>query len=135
MSLLASLAGLRVSEALALRWQDVDFASGLLHVPGTKTAASKQSVPMTADLAAELRAHRNRHPGVGEALLFRTEAGKPRMRHAVANAVRVAGDRAKLNLPGRSRWRRTTSATPAPCLLPGSRFRRLRRSFATPARG
>ena len=37
-----AFAGLRVSEALALRWQDVDFAAGLLHVPGTKTAASKQ---------------------------------------------------------------------------------------------
>jgi integrase len=95
-----AFAGLRVSEALALRWQDVDFAAGMLHVPGTKTAASKQPVPMTGDLAAELRAHRNRHPGVGEALLFRTGDGKPRTRHAVANAVRVAGDRAKLNPPG-----------------------------------
>jgi integrase len=94
-----AFAGLGVSEALALRWQDVDFAASMLHVPGTKTEASRQPVPMTADLAAELRAHRNRRPGVGEALVFRTEDGKPRRRHAVANAVRVAGDRAKLNPP------------------------------------
>jgi polyisoprenyl-teichoic acid--peptidoglycan teichoic acid transferase len=95
-----AFAGLRVSEALALRWQDVDFAAGMLHVPGTKTAASKQPVPMTSDLVAELRAHRDRHPGLGEALVFRTDDGKPRTRHAVANAVRVAGNAAKLNPPG-----------------------------------
>src|SRR6185437_14195644 len=63
-----AFAGLRISEALALRWQDVDFATGLLRVPGTKTAASKQPVPMTSDLVAELRAHRDRRPGLGEAL-------------------------------------------------------------------
>jgi integrase len=75
----------------------------MLSVPGTKTAASRQPMPMTTDLATELRAHRARRPGVGEALLFRTEDGKPRTRHAVANAVRVAGDRAKLNPPGAKR--------------------------------
>jgi integrase len=95
-----AFAGLRVSEALALRWQDVDFASGLLHVPGTKTAASKQPVPMTSALVSELQAHRSRRPGVGEALVFRTSDGKARRRHAVANAVRVAGTAAGLNPDG-----------------------------------
>jgi integrase len=89
-----------VSEALALRWSDVDFAAGMLSVPGTKTAASKQAVPMTSALIAELEAHRRSQPGVGKALVFRTADGKPRRRHAVANAVRVAGDKAKLNPAG-----------------------------------
>jgi integrase len=95
-----AFAGLRVQEALDLTWQDVDFDVGMLRVPGTKTAASKQPVPMTSDLVAELRAHRGRHPGVGTALLFTTADGQPRTRHAVGNAVRTAGDRAGLNPDG-----------------------------------
>jgi integrase len=37
---------------------------------------------------------------VGETLVLRSADGRPRRRHAVANAVRVAGDRAKLNPRG-----------------------------------
>jgi integrase len=95
-----AFAGLRVQEALDLTWQDVDFEAGMLHVPGTKTAASRQPVPMTSVLETELRAHRSRHPGVGTALLFTTADGKSRRRHAVGNAVRAAGNAAGLNLPG-----------------------------------
>jgi integrase len=79
-----AFAGLRVSEALALRWQDVDFGEHLLHVPGTKTTASRQPVPMTDDLETELRKHRARYPGVGDALVFRTATGKPQDRHKEA---------------------------------------------------
>jgi len=55
---------------------------------------------MTSALAAELRAHRSRRPGVGSALVFTTAEGKPRHRHAVGNAVRTAGDKAGLNPSG-----------------------------------
>jgi integrase len=98
-----AFAGLRISEALALRWQDVDLASSMLHVPGTKTAASKQPVPMTSDLAEELRRHRNHYPGVGDVLAFRTSTGRPQDRHNAARAIRTAGDGAKLNPPGAKR--------------------------------
>ena len=40
-----AFAGLRISEALALRWADVDLDAGMLNVPGTKTAGSAQPVP------------------------------------------------------------------------------------------
>ena len=95
-----AFAGLRISEALALRWQDVDFDRRMLDVPGTKTAASAQPVPMTADLEAELRQHRRNFPGVGGTLVFRTATGKPQDRHNAARAVRAAGDAAQLNPPG-----------------------------------
>ena len=66
-----AFAGLRVSEALALRWQDVDFDSGMLDVHGTKTASSDAPVPMILPLVAELRAHRVRQQTVDpDALLF-----------------------------------------------------------------
>jgi integrase len=132
-----AFAGLRVSEALALRWQDVDYATGLLHVPGTKTAASTQPVPMTSDLVAELQAHRARRPGVGSVFVFRTATGRPQNRSNVARAIRTAGSAAKLNPPGKK--------TVAPhdlrhscaglLLAAGSQPRRLQRSCATPTPG
>lgn len=95
-----AFAGLRVSEALALRWSDVDFDAQMLDVQGTKTAASRQPVPMTSDLAAELRAHRGRRPGVGEALVFRTADGGPHTRRGAARAIELAGHAVGLNPEG-----------------------------------
>jgi integrase len=95
-----AFAGLRVSEALALRWRDVNLDDGMLDVPGTKTEASSQPAPLTADLVAERRAHRRRAgakslPNVrAEALVFSHD------RRKVFGAVYAAGDRAKLNPDG-----------------------------------
>ena len=55
-----AFAGLRVSEALALRWRDVDLKEGTLHVRGTKSAGSDAPVPIIDPLAVELREHRSR---------------------------------------------------------------------------
>ncbi len=97
-------AALRVSEVLALRWEHVDFDGSMLHVPGTKTAASAQPVPMTGDLAAELRGHRARQHSLArrrpEALVFQTSNGTAHDRHNVGRAIRAAGDAAKLNTAG-----------------------------------
>src|SRR5260370_31970513 len=57
-------AGLRVSEALGLRWSDVDFSTGVInlsravvhqHVGEMKTEASQKPVPMDGALATALR--------------------------------------------------------------------------------
>jgi integrase len=101
-----AFAGLRVSEGLALRWQDVDFDAAILDVRGTKTVASAQPVPLISDLAAELRAHRSRQASVSllrigrEALVFVTASGRPQDRHNAARAIRAAGDAANLNTGG-----------------------------------
>jgi integrase len=47
-------AGLRIGEALALRWQHVDLATGTLHVADAKTAAGIRSVDLTPALREEL---------------------------------------------------------------------------------
>jgi integrase len=47
-------AGLRIGEALALRWQNVDLATGTLHVVDAKTAAGVRSVDLTPSLRSEL---------------------------------------------------------------------------------
>jgi integrase len=63
MTFLAAVTGLRVSELLALKWEDVDYAAGEIrltraivcqHVGALKTAASQLPIPMDAGLAALL---------------------------------------------------------------------------------
>lgn len=50
--------GLRHGEALALRWDDVDLDAGVVRVPGTKTRASRASVPIPGPAIVVLREHR-----------------------------------------------------------------------------
>lgn len=106
-------AGLRLSEALGLRWRDVDLRANTLSVTGQlgadgervplKTTASAATAPALPALVEELRAHRSRvaeqalarvHP---DALVFTTARGKPHGRRNVLRAVYAAGDAAGLN--------------------------------------
>jgi integrase len=99
-------AALRVSEALSLRWSDIDFEAKLIRVPGTKTKASKASVPLLPALAAELKAHRERQASQGfdrigtAALVFQTATGLSPGRRNVLRAVTNAGRRAGLQPEG-----------------------------------
>jgi integrase len=52
-------AGLRIGEALSLRWQHVDLATGTLHVLASKTDAGVRSVDLTPALREELVLWRN----------------------------------------------------------------------------
>lgn len=71
MTFLAAVTGLRVSELLALKWEDADFVAGEIrltraivcqHVGPLKTAASQKPVPMDAGLSALLLDWRGRCP-------------------------------------------------------------------------
>jgi integrase len=137
-------AGLRVSEALGLRWCDVDFGAGTLTVSaqlapdGTrvplKTTASAATVPLLPKLAAELKSHRSRVAGQAlarvqpDALVFTTLRGRPQSRRNVLRAVHTAGDAAGLNGEGRERVACTTCGTRSSRWRwrPGSRCQRLR---------
>lgn len=46
------LTGLRVSEAIGLRWRHIDRDAGTITVPGTKTAASAATLPLGDDALA-----------------------------------------------------------------------------------
>lgn len=87
-------------------WGSVDFESGMIAVPGTKSAASAPDVPMIAELAAELQAHRRRSMAAGfarvapEALVFVTATGNPQHRKNALRAVHTAGDAAGINPDG-----------------------------------
>jgi integrase len=112
-------AGLRLSEALGLRWRDVDFEASTLTVGAQlgpdgarvplKTAASAGTVPLLPTLARELRAHRSRGAGQSldrvrpDAFVFTTSRGRPHGRRNVLRAVYAAGDAAGFNGDGRER--------------------------------
>lgn len=79
--------GLRISEALGLRWCDVDRQEGVVRVRQSvvggrigkpKTARSRRSVPVADDLMRDLLVRRlaSRHSGDGD-LVFGSRSGKP----------------------------------------------------------
>jgi integrase len=81
--------GLRKSEILGLRWQDVDFEQGTVNishivteiqgkiVTGTpKTASSRRTVPMPTMVTDTLKEHQQ-VKGKSEGLIFTTSTGRP----------------------------------------------------------
>jgi integrase len=67
-------AGLRISELLALRWRDVDLASGWLTVGEAKTHAGRRKVKIRGALRDELLSARARHSDA-DAYVFPTRSG------------------------------------------------------------
>jgi len=101
-------AGLRISEALALRWRDVDLAGGRLRVGSAKTDAGVRWVPLMPVLRDELlrRKMTARHAGPDD-FAFSTRTGSPLSRdntrtrvlgkaHELADQALVEADLAPL---------------------------------------
>jgi len=66
-------AGLRIGEALDLRWRDLNLASGTLHVRGTKTDAAERMVDLLPVLRDELLSYAAARPERDpDALIFPT---------------------------------------------------------------
>jgi integrase len=80
----------------------VDFDRGALRIPGTKTDASKQEVPLLPALAEVLRAHRQKQAEIGlhrikpDALVFTTFTGAPQSRRNLLRSINVASKAAGL---------------------------------------
>lgn len=85
------LAGLRIGELLALRWRDVDLASGRLRVGDSKTDAGRRTVDLSPALRDELAAHKagTRYAEPGD-LVFCTRTGRAQNRNNVRRRVLVA---------------------------------------------
>jgi integrase len=109
-----TFAGLRISEALGLRWRDVAFDAKTIDVnaqlgpDGDRVplkAASSQAadVPLLPRLAAELKALKEREARRGfarvrpDSLIFQTSTGRPQSRRNALRALHAAGDAAELN--------------------------------------
>jgi integrase len=93
---------LRISEALTLRWRDIDFEAATIHVQGTKTIGSNATIPLLPALERELRAHRQRQGRQGfariahDSLVFQTSNGKSPGRRNALRALQRAANRAGL---------------------------------------
>jgi integrase len=67
---LLGFSGLRLSEGMALRWRDVDFDRGLLHVSGTKTDGAFRTIPLFPPLRHLLeRMQAEKSPKASDAVL------------------------------------------------------------------
>jgi integrase len=101
--------GLRIGEALALRWRDVDLSAGRLRVPGSKTSAGERWVPLLPALRDELASLKAARAGAGpDALLFASatgrQVGKDNARNrifarVVERADRILGEAGEVPLP------------------------------------
>lgn len=81
-------AGLRVSEATALVWADINLARGTLRVRESKTAAGVRTVDLTPALREILVEHKARASEVESGdLVFTTRFGTPRTRQNVRRRV------------------------------------------------
>ena len=116
-ALLCAYSGLRISEALGLRWRDLDIKGALVDVNGqlgvrgqrldvTKTPASAATLTALPALGRELAEHRRRQAARNlalvrpDAFVFTTLRGKPQSRRNALRAVHKAGDNAGLNPAG-----------------------------------
>lgn len=99
--LAAATTGLRKGELVALRWRDIDWKARRIRVRrnyvrgqfGTpKSRRSSRSVPMTEELAAELRAHRRRtrFGGRDDLVLCHPDEGGPLAKANVARRFKAA---------------------------------------------
>lgn len=84
--------GLRIGEALALRWEDVN---GTIRVRGGKTKAAEREVMLVPSLANELRKLRLAQPP-GTEYVFANKNGSPVSRREALRALRAAEKRAGL---------------------------------------
>ena len=101
-------AGLRVSEALDLRWADVDLAEEFFMSRERSRRRVRDLVPVVDDLAEEFMTHLRRRTDrdgeaavVNEDFVFRTPSGKSPGRRNVHRAVARAAEKARLSNDGR----------------------------------
>jgi integrase len=94
--LIAYRHALRVSELVAMRWEQIDFKAGLVHV-----ARVKNRTPSTQPIRGpELRALRDlRRDYPDSPYLFVTERGGPMTPATVRKMIARAGELAKLPFP------------------------------------
>ena len=140
-----ALGGLRSGEVPGLRWADVDLdgkrlvvaqaveygrddtGARALGVKEPKTDAGARTLPISGLLVGILTAHRERHPGDGDHLVFPSAGGRPmglsgpdRMhRQALANMGRRVSDAERRRVERANKGRPAAKRVPVPHDPPG----------------
>ena len=94
MVLVAYRHGLRASELVDLRWEQVDFRTATLHVRRVKQGAPSTRPILGEELRALRRLHREQEPK--SAFVFTSERGAPFTTAGFARMIERAGAEAKL---------------------------------------
>jgi len=118
-----TLAGLRIGELAALRWQDVDLATGWLHVGAAKTDAGRRRVKVRGALRDELATVKARsgHTGPADPVFVTRTGGRSSVDNLRSRVVNPAVEAA-------SAWLVAQGSAPLPGrVTPHS----LRRTFAS----
>lgn len=113
MVLVAGCLGLRASEVVGLQWQDFDWDAlvvtirrGVVHgrLGETKTEASEKPIPLDANLAREILAHRARSVYTEPTdYVFAGDTGKPRWQETIlADHIKPAA--VKAGIAGKVGW-------------------------------
>jgi integrase len=120
MIFIAMLLGLRASEILGLRWEDIDFTKDDLNirrspvgkvVDDTKTPESEQELSMHDDLRLVLEAWREEQKPINGWLFGNITTGRPFWRDSLqADHLRPAGNRAGIDNLGWHDFRHTYRA-------------------------
>jgi integrase len=95
-ALIATLvyAGLRIGEATALTWQDIDLANGRISVGDAKTEAGIRLVDILPALRDELTSHRHANAGAAPSdLVFPTRRAAAATRTTPASASSARSSR------------------------------------------
>jgi integrase len=123
-------AGLRIGEALDLRWRDLDLASGTLQVRGTKTDAAERTVDLLPVLRDELLSYAAARPDRDpDALVFATSrAGR---RYAGAAKHSPSNIRNRVLNPAIAAANKTLAKRGAPPMPEDLTPHGLRRTFAS----
>src|SRR6476661_10874698 len=97
MVLVAYRHGLRVSELVDLRWDQIEFASGTLHVRRVKQGTPSTHPSLGDELRALRRLKREQEPK--SPFVFTSERGSPFTTAGFARMVERVGVEAKLGFP------------------------------------
>ncbi len=88
--------GLRVAEAISLRWDHIDLKQGTIHCPRVKNGVDSVH-PLSGPEIRALRRLKREYPD--SPFLFSTERRGPLTASAVRKMIARAGERAKLGFP------------------------------------
>lgn len=103
--------GARISEALAVRWDDVDLKAETVHIRGTKTDHADRVISLASWVVDILKARREREDRAPSVYVFGSPAtGKLRDRRSAARALRGVLDRAGFPWATPHSFRRTVAS-------------------------
>jgi integrase len=115
---LLAFSGVRLQEAIALRWEHVADATNRISIPGTKSKSSDRTIPIFPQLGAlfaEIRDRRGTEPGSASILAIKECKGalraachavgtKPLTHHSLRHLFTTRAIEAGVDIPTVSKW-------------------------------